>query len=80
MTNVVQACRHFSAALSAPRSGSAADIRGYHADLDAGSLGYSVNVFAFVGRQPGETDLQEFEAGAHGAGSRMSHADRPISC
>ena len=24
-------------------------IRGYHADIDADALGYSVNVFAFVG-------------------------------
>ena len=37
-------------------------IRGYHAELDAESLGYSVNVFAFVGlTSQAETDLQELE-------------------
>ena len=37
-------------------------IRGYHADIDADALGYSVNVFAFVGlTSQAETDLQEFE-------------------
>ena len=37
-------------------------IKGYHADIDADLLGYSVNVFAFVGlTSQAETDLQEFE-------------------
>jgi DNA-binding Lrp family transcriptional regulator len=37
-------------------------IRGYHADLDAEALGYSVNVFAFVGlTSQAESDLQDFE-------------------
>ena len=37
-------------------------IRGYHADLDPESLGYSVQVFAFVGlTSQAETDLQDFE-------------------
>ena len=37
-------------------------IRGYHADIDADALGYSVNVFAFVGlTSQAEADLQEFE-------------------
>ena len=37
-------------------------IKGYHADIDADQLGYSVNVFAFVGlTSQAETDLQEFE-------------------
>ena len=37
-------------------------IRGYHADIDADALGYSVNVFAFVGlNSQAESDLQEFE-------------------
>ena len=37
-------------------------IRGYHADIDADALGYSVNVFAFVGlTSQAESDLQEFE-------------------
>lgn len=37
-------------------------IRGYHADIDADALGYSVIVFAFVGlTSQAETDLQEFE-------------------
>ena len=37
-------------------------IKGYHADIDADLLGYSVNVFAFVGlTSQAEADLQEFE-------------------
>ena len=37
-------------------------IRGYHADLDAEALGYSVQVFAFVGlTSQAEADLQDFE-------------------
>lgn len=37
-------------------------IRGYHADVNAESLGYSVMVFAFVGLiSQAENDLQEFE-------------------
>ena len=37
-------------------------ILGYHADIDADALGYSVNVFAFVGlTSQAESDLQEFE-------------------
>ena len=37
-------------------------VRGYHADIDADALGYSVNVFAFVGlTSQAESDLQEFE-------------------
>ena len=37
-------------------------VRGYHADIDADALGYSVNVFAFVGlTSQAETDLREFE-------------------
>ena len=37
-------------------------IRGYHADIDAAALGYSVKVFAFVGlTSQAESDLQEFE-------------------
>ena len=37
-------------------------IRGYHADLDAEALGYSVQVFAFVGlTSQAEADLREFE-------------------
>ena len=37
-------------------------IRGYHADIDADALGYSVTVFAFVGlTSQAESDLQEFE-------------------
>ena len=37
-------------------------IRGYHADLDPESLGYSVQVFAFVGlTSQAESDLQLFE-------------------
>jgi len=37
-------------------------IRGYHADLDAEALGYSVQVFAFVGlTSQAEADLQHFE-------------------
>ena len=38
-------------------------IRGYHADLDPGMLGFGVTVFAHVGLQSqAETDLQAFEA------------------
>ena len=37
-------------------------IRGYHADIDAESLGYTVQVFAFVGlTSQAEADLQQFE-------------------
>ena len=37
-------------------------VRGYHADIDADALGYSVNVFAFVGlTSQAESDLREFE-------------------
>jgi DNA-binding Lrp family transcriptional regulator len=37
-------------------------IKGYHADIDADLLGYSVNVFAFVGlTSQAESDLQDFE-------------------
>ncbi|NCF49787.1 MAG: winged helix-turn-helix transcriptional regulator [Bacteroidetes bacterium] len=37
-------------------------IRGYHANLDAEALGYSVHVFAFVGlTSQAESDLQDFE-------------------
>ena len=37
-------------------------IKGYHADIDADALGYSVYVFAFVGlTSQAENDLQEFE-------------------
>jgi DNA-binding Lrp family transcriptional regulator len=37
-------------------------IRGYHADLDPESLGYTVQVFAFVGlTSQAEADLQLFE-------------------
>ena len=37
-------------------------IRGYHADIDPESLGWSVTIFAFVGlTSQAETDLQEFE-------------------
>ena len=37
-------------------------VRGYHADLDAEALGYSVHVFAFVGlTSQAEVDLQAFE-------------------
>ena len=37
-------------------------VRGYHADLDAESLGYNVHVFAFVGlTSQAEVDLQAFE-------------------
>ena len=37
-------------------------IKGYHADIDADALGYSVNVFAFVGlTSQAESDLQDFE-------------------
>ena len=38
-------------------------IRGYHADLDAGRLGYGITVFAMVSlRTQAEADLQAFEA------------------
>ena len=38
-------------------------IRGYHAELDAGRLGYGVTVFAMVSlKTQAETDLQAFEA------------------
>lgn len=38
-------------------------IQGYHADIDADALGYTVTVFAFVGlTSQAEADLQEFEA------------------
>lgn len=38
-------------------------IRGYHADLNPNSLGYSITVFAMVSlRSQAETDLQAFEA------------------
>ena len=37
-------------------------IRGYHADIDSESLGYTVQVFAFVGlTSQAEVDLQQFE-------------------
>ena len=37
-------------------------IKGYHADIDADAMGYSVNVFAFVGlTSQAESDLQDFE-------------------
>ena len=37
-------------------------IKGYHADIDADALCYSVNVFAFVGlTSQAESDLQDFE-------------------
>jgi DNA-binding Lrp family transcriptional regulator len=37
-------------------------IQGYHADLDAQSLGYGVTAFAFVGlSSQAETDLKAFE-------------------
>ena len=37
-------------------------IRGYQADIDAESLGYTVQVFAFVGlTSQAEVDLQQFE-------------------
>jgi DNA-binding Lrp family transcriptional regulator len=37
-------------------------IRGYHADIEPESLGWSVTIFAFVGlTSQAETDLQEFE-------------------
>ncbi len=37
-------------------------VLGYHADIDADALGYSVNVFAFVGlTSQAESDLREFE-------------------
>ncbi len=38
-------------------------IRGYHAELDAGRLGYGVTVFAMVSlKTQAEADLQAFEA------------------
>jgi DNA-binding Lrp family transcriptional regulator len=38
-------------------------IRGYHADLDAATLGYPITVFAMVSlRSQAETDLAAFEA------------------
>src|SRR5258707_14233275 len=38
-------------------------IKGYHADLSAEALGYSVSVFALVGlNSQAETDLKAFEA------------------
>lgn len=38
-------------------------IRGYHADLDPTSLGYSITVFAMVSlKSQAETDLEAFEA------------------
>ena len=37
-------------------------IKGYHADIDADALGFSVQVFAFVGlTSQAESDLQDFE-------------------
>ena len=37
-------------------------IRGYHAELDASKLGFSITVFAMVSlRSQAETDLREFE-------------------
>jgi len=37
-------------------------IRGYHADIDPESLGWSVTIFAFVGlTSQAESDLQQFE-------------------
>ena len=37
-------------------------IKGYHADVDAEALGYSVTIFAFVGlTSQAETDLRDFE-------------------
>ena len=37
-------------------------IKGYHADIDPDALGFSVQVFAFVGlTSQAETDLQDFE-------------------
>ena len=37
-------------------------IKGYHADIDADALGYSVRVFAFVGlTSQAESDLRDFE-------------------
>src|SRR5205085_9821149 len=37
-------------------------IRGYHAELDAGSLGYEVTAYAFVGlASQAEQDLKAFE-------------------
>ena len=38
-------------------------IRGYHAELDAGALGYSIMVFAMVSlKSQAEDDLRAFEA------------------
>ena len=40
----------------------AAIIKGYHADIDPDALGFSVQVFAFVGlTSQAESDLQDFE-------------------
>jgi DNA-binding Lrp family transcriptional regulator len=37
-------------------------IKGYHADIDADALGFSVQVFAFVGlNSQAEADLKDFE-------------------
>jgi len=66
MTNVELAKR---AGISAPpclrrvRALEDADIiKGYHADIDADALGFSVQVFAFVGlTSQAEADLQDFE-------------------
>ena len=66
MTNVELAKR---AGISAPpclrrvRALEDADIiKGYHADIDADALGFSVQVFAFVGlTSQAEVDLQDFE-------------------
>ena len=67
MTNVQLAAR---AGISAPPClrrvralEDAGVIRGYHADIDGDSLGYTVTIFAFVGlTSQAETDLQDFEA------------------
>ncbi|MBL6595356.1 MAG: Lrp/AsnC family transcriptional regulator [Candidatus Puniceispirillum sp.] len=66
MTNVELAKR---AGISAPpclrrvRALEDADIiKGYHADIDPDALGFSVQVFAFVGlTSQAEADLQDFE-------------------
>ena len=66
MTNVELAAR---AGISAPPClrrvralEDAGVIRGYHADIDGESLGYTVMIFAFVGlTSQAETDLQDFE-------------------
>ncbi len=52
------------AAMPAARAGAeeAGIIRGYHAEIDADALGYSVNVFAFVGlTSQAEADLQNLK-------------------